>query len=221
MSAKFTLVPMFVVLCFGMLAGCSQSVDGAPARSPDILEVQIVSAAQLEANQEVAAEVMPILEAFFWGATPDRRSLIRYTSVGCTTANGLGGPPPCAPGEAGGTLIEVFPVGGAEGHYIRPEDIDLTLGFAVDALYAVYQPVPGADPVEYWPVGEYALLFEHQAYNTSMPITAFVQDGKLVRLDFSAYPVDPAQLLSAIPLDRILIPPEQARTLTEQVKSPR
>ena len=221
MSAKLTLVCIFVVLCFGTLAGCSQPSDGTPDMSPDVLEVQIVPASHVEVNPEVTAEIMPILEAFFWGATPDRRTVIQYTSVGCTNTTGLGGPPPCASDETEGTLIEVFPVGGAEGHFIRLEDIDLTLGFTVDALYAVYQPVPGVDPVEYWPVGEYALLFDHQAYNTSMPITAFVQDGKLVRLDFSAYPIDPAQLLSAIPLDRILIPPEEAKALTEQVKSPR
>ena len=221
MSAKLTLVCVFVVLCFGMLAGCSQPADRTPDMSPDIIEVQIVSAANVEVNPEITAEIMPILESFFWGTTPDRRSLIQYTAIGCSTANGLGGPPPCAPGETEGTLIEVFPVGGAEGHYVRPEDIDLTLEFSVDTLYAVYQPVPGIDPVEYWPVGEYALLFDRQVYNKSMPITAFVQDGRLVRLDFSAYPVDPSQLLSAIPLDRILISPEEARALTDQVKIPR
>jgi hypothetical protein len=142
-------------------------------------------------------------------------------TAGGTTADGLGGPPKCASGQTEGTLVEVFPVGEAEGYFVRPEEIDRTLEFTVDGLYAVYRPIPGRDPVEYWPVGEYALLFERQIYNTSQPVTVFVQDGRLVRLGFSSYPVDPAQALSAIPLDRILIPPEEARALTEQVRTPR
>ena len=221
MSSKQTLVHMFVVLLFVTLAGCGQPADHTPDTPAGVLEVRIVPAAQVEANKEVAAEIMPVLEAFFWGATEERRSLVQYISVGCTTADGLGGPPKCAPGEAEGTLVEVFPVGEAEGYFVRPEEIDRTLEFTVDGLYAVYRPAPGIDPVEYWPVGEYALLFERQIYNTSQPVTVFVQDDKLVRLGFSPFPVDPAQSLSEIPLDRILIPPEEAKALTGRVKSPR
>jgi hypothetical protein len=221
MSGKHTLVRVSVVLLSITLAGCSQPVDHARDTSAGVLEVHIIPPEQAEVSQEVAAEIMPILEAFFWGAVEDRRSLIQYITVGCTTADGLGGPPKCAPGEAEGTLVEVFPIGEAEGHFVRPEEIDRTLEFTVDGLYAVYRQEPGVDPVEYWPVGEYALLFERQMYNTSQPVTAFVQDGRLVRLDFLPYPVDPAQLLGAIPLDRILIPPEEARALTEQVMRPR
>jgi hypothetical protein len=94
------------------------------------------------------------------------------------------------------------------------------LGFTVDGLYALYRPAPSVDPVEYWPVGEYALLFECQTHNISQPVTVFVQDGKLVRRGFSSHPVDPTQSLSAIALHRILILPEEAKALTEQVKSP-
>jgi hypothetical protein len=213
MTGRQTFFYAFIVLLVVTLAGCNQPAD--------VLEVRVVPETQTEANREVTAEIMPVLEALFWGATKDRRALIQYISFGCTTADGLGGPPKCAPGEANGTLVEVFPVGGAEGHFVRPDEIDRALEFSVDGLYAVYRPVPGVDPVEYWPVGEYALLFERQIYNTSQPVTAFVQDGKLLRLGFSSYPVDPAELLGSIPLDRILISPEEARALTEQVKTPR
>ena len=209
-----------MALIWVALAGCHQPADGTPGTA-DVLQVQIVPAAQVEANKEVTAEIMPVLEALFWGATEERRALIQYVTVGCTTADGLGGPPKCAPGEAQGTIVEVFPVGGAEGHFVHPEEIDRTLEFTVDGLYAVYEPLPGRDPVTYWPVGDYALLFERQIYNTSQPLTVFVQDGKIVRLGFSSYPVDPAQLLNEIPLDRILITPEEAKALTDQVKTPR
>ena len=85
----------------------------------------------------------------------------------------------------------------------------------------MYQPVPGRDPVEYWPVGEYALIFERRMYDSSMPVTVFVQDGKMVRLGFTNGPTPPEQLLSDIPLDRVLMSPEAAKTLTEQVRTPR
>ena len=219
MSGKKTLAHMFIASVLAMLAGCNRPADGRPGTA-NLVEVQIVSAAQVEANKRVTAEVMPVLEALFWGAMDERRALIQHINVGCTTADGLGGPPKCASGEAEGTLIEVFPVGGAEGHFVRPEEIDRALEFTVDGLYAVYRPVPGRDPLTYWPVGEYALLFERQIYNTSQPVTVFVQGGKIVRLGFS-HPVDPAELLNAVPLDRILIPPEEAKALTEQVKAPR
>jgi hypothetical protein len=184
--------------------------------------VQLVPTTQVEANQEVTADILPVLEALFWGTMEDRRALVQYITVGCTTADGLGGPPKCSPGQAEGTLVEVFPVGGAEGAFARPEEIDGTLELlSVEGLYAVYQPVPGVDPVEYWPVGEYALILERTLYNASLPVTAFVQDGKLVRLGFTNGPVEPEQLLGAVPLERVLMSPHEARALTEQVRQPR
>jgi len=203
------------------LAGCGQTANHTLDAPADVLEVQIVPANQVEANQKVVAEIMPVLDALFWGSTKERRASIQYITVGCTTADGLGGPPQCALGEAEGSLVEVFPISEAEGHFVRPEEIDRALEFTVDGLYAVYRPVPGRDPIEYWPVGEYALLFERQIYNTSQPVTVFVQDGRMVRLGFTNYPIEPDELLGAVPLDRILIPPEEAKVLTEQVKTPR
>jgi len=216
-----TLVHMFTALLLVILAGCGQTASHTLDAPADVFEVQIVPATQAEASKKVTAEILPVLEAMFWGSTEERRASIQYITVGCTTADGLGGPPKCASGQAEGTLVEVFPVSEAEGHFVRPEEIDRTVEFTVDGLYAVYRPVPGRDPVEYWPVGEYALLFERQIHNTSQPVTIFVEGGKMVRLGFTNYPVEPDQLLSAIPLDRILIRPEEAKALTEQVKTPR
>jgi hypothetical protein len=219
MSRKQTFIHVSIVLLLVALAGCSQPAERTPDIPANIPEDRIAPAAQIEADKDVTAEIMPVLEALFRGSIEERRSLVQYVTAGCTTADGLGGPPKCAAGEAEGTLVEVFPVGEAEGYFVRPEEIDRTLEFTVDALYAVYRPAPGRDPVEHWPVGEYALLFERQMNNFSLPVTVLVQDGKLVRLGFSR-PVDLAQALSAISLDRILIPPEEAEALTGQVKSP-
>jgi hypothetical protein len=214
MSAKQTLIRLLVVLFVVALAGCGQTAD--------VLEVQIVPAAQVEANQEVAAEIMPVLEALFWGSIEERRAVVQYISVGCTTADGLGGPPKCAPGQADDTPVVVFPVSDAEGHFASPDEIDGTLELlSVEGLYAVYRPVPGRDPVEYWPIGEYALIFENHRYNMSLPVTVYVEGGRMVRVQFAINPIEPDQLLDAIPLDRILIPPDEAKALTAQVRAPR
>jgi hypothetical protein len=221
MRNKYAVVRGLLLVVSIALAGCRQAASHSldPA---GIVEVRIVPTNQVETNQQVTTDIMPVLEALFWGTIEDRRALVQYISVGCTTADGLGGPPKCLPGEAEGTLVEVFPVGEAEGTFVRPEEIDGTLELlSVEGLYAVYQPVPGVDPVEYWPIGEYALIFERRLYNTSLPVTAFVQEGKMVRLNFTNYPIETEQLLSSIPLDRVLMSPNEARTLTEQVQSPR
>jgi len=48
------------------------------------------------------------------------------------------------------------------------------------------------------------------------PVTVFVEDGKIVRLGFS-YGVSPDVLLSAIPVENILITPGEAGKIMEQV----
>ncbi|MCC6904257.1 MAG: hypothetical protein IT326_00340 [Anaerolineae bacterium] len=169
------------------------------------------------AEDEIITEITPLVEAFLTGDISDRRELVQFLSTACTAADGLGGPPKCAPGEAEGTLVEVFPVLESEGYFARPSEIDRILDFTVDGLYAVYRPSPGSDPEAYWPTGEYALLFERQSAGISLPITAFAQDGRLVRLAFS-YPAEPAALLDQIPTDQVLLDPVRVRALTEQLR---
>lgn len=220
MARRQILICMLIMLLFGTLTGCIQSSNHIADTPNDIFDVRIALEDQDQVSQQVITEIMPVLEAFFWGTVEDRRSLVQFLTTGCTTADGLGGPPKCAPGEVQGTLVEVFPIAGVEGHFVRPEEIDRTLEFNVKGLYAVYRPTPGVDAEEYWPTGEYVLLFEREMLNASLPITFYIQDGKLVRLGFS-HPVDPAELLNEIPLDQILLTPDEAKELTEQVTSPR
>jgi hypothetical protein len=206
MSAPKNLINIFViVLLLSILAACSQSAG--------VFEVQLVPKASVEVQGE-AIEIRPVLAAML--GYGERISLVQYISTTCTTADGFGGPPKCAPGEANGTIIEIFPVSEMEGYFVRPEAIADTFVFQVDRLYAVYRPTPGADPQEYWPTGEYALLFERQVDNIPQPVTVFVTGGKIVRLGFS-YGVDPGSLLNQVPIERILFTPTEARALTEQL----
>jgi hypothetical protein len=111
-----------------------------------------------------------------------RRELTRLTVVGCTHADGLGGPPKCREDEAEGTPLEVLPILGGEGHHVRAEDIDQALGFQVEGLYAVFEFSDDVyDSVDY-PAGEVGLLFLQSG--PPFPLTVHVADGAIVRLDY-------------------------------------
>jgi hypothetical protein len=195
------------------LVGCSIPVGstGSPA---DVFEIGVVEVNQSDNLESVIEEIKPVLVAML--GYGDRKGLVQYISTGCTHADGLGGPPKCEPGQAEGTIVEVFPVLGGEGTYATSETIDRTLEFMVKDLYAVYRPEPRPEPVDYSPTGEYALLFDREMNDIPFPITALVQDGKLAMLIFT-FGGDPTQMLSGIPLDQILITPEQANAVAQDV----
>ena len=112
-----------------------------------------------------------------------RRKLIAYITTPCTTAQGMGGPPKCAPGEANGTQVEVFPFLGEEGEHLRPQAIDRILQFTVEGLYGVYRVPDSAFRAEYWPAGRYGLIFV--ATGLQRQATVFADDGRIVRLELS------------------------------------
>ena len=72
----------------------------------------------------------------------------------------------------------------AEGYHVRPEEIDTLLDFAVKGLLAVYRVPDDAFERDYWPAGEYGLVFA--PLDTSYPhlIIVLVEDGRIVRLDY-------------------------------------
>ncbi|MGD8753630.1 MAG: hypothetical protein PVG14_19535 [Anaerolineales bacterium] len=206
----FLIILMMVAL---LVSACGQSAE-ARGNSTDIFEVEIVQEDQEEIVESVIEEIKPVLIAI--RGYGDRRSLVEYVSTACTTADGMGGPPKCKPGEAEGTLVEAFPVLATEGHFVRPEDIDSALDFVIKGLYAVYRPLPKSEASDWWPTGEYALLFDREFNDIPNPVTALVQDGKLVRLVFSIG-MSPAQILNGVPVEQIIITPEQANAVVEDV----
>jgi len=123
-------------------------------------------------------EVDAIIDAIVAGGIDARRELVQYTTTGCTTALGLGGPPKCESGEAEGTLVEVFPFLRAEGEYVRRESIDRVLRFAVEGLYAVYRVPDDAYEEEYWPAGEYGIVFTREGRANFRALLPRFQDVK-------------------------------------------
>lgn len=148
------------------------------------------------------AEIDAIIEAVLANDLTAKRALIDYVTTPCTTALGMGGPPKCQAGESDGTLVEVFPILGQEGEFVRPQAIDSRLDFAVQGLYAVYR-IPGdAYQEAYWPAGEYGIVFIDR--RDELTVIAHAAGDSIVRLDFLRWP---AATIVAAEAGELLLPP--------------
>jgi hypothetical protein len=158
-----------------MLTATAQPSTAAPGSATGIAELDLLAEAIL--SNDVAA----------------RRELVRYTTAGCTTADGLGGPPKCDPGQAEGTPVDYLPVlGPGEGVPVLPEAIDDLLDFPVGTLYAAFQRTD--EPIRdiHYAPGEYGLFFTTGEGETNVQFILVHADdqGYIVRIDYLACPVD-------------------------------
>jgi hypothetical protein len=132
-------------------------------------------------------EIDNVIDAIMGNDIDTRLGLVRLISTACTTADGLGGPPKCQTGEVDGTIIEAFPVSNGEGHHVRPEKIQNAFDFTVRGLVAIYV-VPeknGQAEQEYWPAGEYGIIFSSEDGDIPHIIIVLVENGHIVRLGFN------------------------------------
>ncbi len=129
-------------------------------------------------------EVDLVIDAFLDQDMDARLDLIRLTISACTTADGLGGPPKCQTGEEEGTLVEAFPVSSGEGTHVRPENISKVFAFTVRGLLAVYRVPADAYQAEYWPAGEYGVVFTSEDGEIPQAIIVLVENDQIVRLEF-------------------------------------
>jgi hypothetical protein len=164
---------------------------------------------EVQSGSALLPDLQPLREiasAALQGDPAALSNFVRLTQSACTTADGLGGPPKCLTGEDAGTLVEAFPIGGVEGQFVRADELSQTLALAAESLVGVYRvPQPAVDE-DYWPAGEYGLLF---ATGGVSPVSLIVEDGQVVRLDFHLLD-DPEAFLQSLPAGDILVTPEQA-----------
>lgn len=183
------------------LSGVTPTNDGVEAFGRDTPEIAgfikeslIATRSQVKGNWSTGIpEVNRIVTAVLSNDLDARRELVRYTTAGCTKADGLGGPPKCDPDQAEGTLVEYLPVlGPGEGVPVLPEAIDETLDFPAETLYAAYRRTD--EPIRdiYYPPGEYGLFFATGEGQTNFQFVLVHAGtaGRIVRLDFLACPVD-------------------------------
>jgi hypothetical protein len=110
------------------------------------------------------------------------RSLTDYQTLGCTHAEGLGGPPKCTPQETEGEAVDAVPFLGPEGHFMRRAEFEQWPGPDVLGLLVAYQVGPGAYSEQGYPAGTYALAFLDA--NSQTVITLQVRNGQVVRYDY-------------------------------------
>lgn len=113
-----------------------------------------------------------------------RLDLVQFTRTACTTTSGLGGPPECVSGEADGTIVDAFPVSNGEGHFVRPDNFQELFDFTVRGLFAVYAVPEDAYQTDYWPAGEYGIVFTSEDGGHPHTINVLVEDAQIVRLEF-------------------------------------
>lgn len=100
----------------------------------------------------------------------------------------MGGPPKCLADEAEGTLVDVLPILGPEGHHMRRSEFSAWPGIGGAHLYAAFRTSESTYSDEFFPAGEFgvAFLLSDKASLVVLQVTA---DG-IVRLDYPALPIE-------------------------------
>jgi hypothetical protein len=129
-------------------------------------------------------EIDMVIDAMMSDDLAAREDLIRYTISACTTQDGLGGPPKCTQDEEDGKIVEAFPVLYSEGTHVRPEEIEEVMNFTVRGLLAVYHVPDDAYESDYWPAGDYGIVFTSEDGDFSHVVVLLIENGQIVRLDF-------------------------------------
>lgn len=127
-------------------------------------------------------ELDTIIDTVLEGSPTDVFQLLQFSSLACTHADGLGGPPKCREAEVEGTIVEVLPILGPEGHHMRRSDMETWEGIQATGVYAAYRVSPQAYSDKAYPAGEYAVVFDGE--NESLYVTLQITDGKIVRVDY-------------------------------------
>lgn len=175
-----------IIFSIGMVLGITACLPGTPVvpqTDPSAQPRAGESYHPLTARTGIE-QIDQVLEAVASDDSGQLRSLIRFTSAACTQREGLGGPPKCRAGEPEGTLIEVLPFLGSEGSFIPRDEIGEWQGIDVSGLYAIYEVSQDFTVEEYYPAGEYVILFAGR--DDHSPVALRLTDGRIVRVDYLA-----------------------------------
>jgi len=128
-------------------------------------------------------ELDHIIDIFLEGNDESMRDLLVFTFAPCTHELALGGPPKCREGENEGTLVEVFPSLGPEGHFFRKDEVHTWQRPDVAGLYAAYKVSENAYDHEFYPAGKHGLIFMDSNGVASVVLQA--DQGGIVRIDYT------------------------------------
>ena len=177
-----------------------------PPLDSDIIIVVLTNSMN-EHDRDKIADIDVVLDAVESGDPQRVREKLHFMTLGCTSAEGLGGPPKCCENESDGTLVEVFPFLGSEGGYLHKENLDLWTGIDVTQLYAIYRNSENAYSDANFPAGEYAILFLSVG---DFPGTILqIAGGQIARID-TIFDTSPAGLAKILNRDasELILPPK-------------
>lgn len=174
-------------------------------RETSVTPPQPVISFQEQPGHTGIADLDLIIDTVLAGDPEDELQLLQFISLACTQVEGLGGPPQCREGEGEGTVVEVFPFLGPEGHHMRRSEIDDWGGILASDVYAVYRVSPQVYSDEAYPAGEYAIVFLTE--NEQFFITTQVTNGEIVRIDNNFG--DPADIDLEQIASEIILAPQQ------------
>jgi hypothetical protein len=149
------------------------------------------------------ADIDAVLAAVERGDPQQLRDLVYITTVACTKAEGLGGPPKCMQNEAEGTIVKGLPILGPEGQFLREWEISKFPGLYVIGLYAVYGVSDSAYSEETYPAGEYAAMFK--AAENQPNVVIQIQNG-IVRIDYLYPPISLDETIQRDASELVLAP---------------
>lgn len=164
-----------------LIAACAPTA--VPTQEPAVHETQSTLLAELHPldTRTGIEEIDTVLDAIAHADVQRQRELINFTTAPCTFADGLGGPPKCRQAETEGTKVEVLSFLGGEGTFLRRDESVEWGGVDAMALYAIYRVSENVNEEEYYPAGEYAIMFI--AALNRPAISVRVSDGGIVRID--------------------------------------
>ncbi|MDA0301729.1 MAG: hypothetical protein O2822_04310 [Chloroflexi bacterium] len=159
------LIAAFLVACGGSSdPGPTPSPTSSPAASPSPTATPTPTptpALPLNVGTPIPPVVGQVISAVTGRDPAPLLALVEYQQVGCTTAQGLGGPPKCRPGDPQGTVYRRFPSGVCEGEWA--EDASPVISQIVTSVGDLYGAAtlakPQNDPEPYWPKGESVVMF--------------------------------------------------------------
>ena len=172
-----------LVVSFVVLSACTpvaSAEPAAPTEAPIATDEPKNSEYYPLSTRTGIADVDMVITAVESGDVQALRDLVRFTTIGCTKAEGIGGPPKCGEGEAEGTLVNVLPLLGPEGSFIYESDLSSFNPMKALGIYAVYSVSKSAYSEEAYPAGKYAVMFATE--EDQIFVIYQIRDG-IVRMD--------------------------------------
>ena len=167
-----------------------QITSGVPTIEPTLEAMQL--AIYLPETRTGDPQLDPIIDAVLRHDFPTLKMLTAYTQIGCTFADGLGGPPKCLEGESESTLVNVVPFLGPEGHHSRQAEYESWQGPDVLGLLAAYRTADASYQDPAYPAGESALVFLLPSGPETL--TLQISEGRIVRYDYGFGGINPDDL---------------------------